>query len=60
MTGEQFGQTIVMITHNEEIAQMADRVIRIEDGTIKSGAAARKGETAKSGAAARKGGEHHA
>lgn len=30
----QFSQTIVMITHNEEIAQMADRVIRIEDGKV--------------------------
>lgn len=43
VTGERFGQTIVMITHNEEIAQMADRAIRIEDGKIKSGAAVRKG-----------------
>ena len=33
-TGARFGQTIVMITHNEEIAQMADRIIRIEDGRI--------------------------
>ena len=32
--GERFGQTIVMITHNEEIAQLADRIIRIEDGQI--------------------------
>ncbi len=32
--GEQFKQTIVMITHNEEIAQMADRIVRIEDGKI--------------------------
>lgn len=31
-TGERFGQTMVMITHNEEIAQMADRIVRIEDG----------------------------
>ncbi|MCA1293440.1 ABC transporter ATP-binding protein [Paenibacillus sp. alder61] len=31
---EQFGQTIVMITHNEDIAQTADRIIRIEDGKI--------------------------
>ncbi len=38
VTGEQFKQTIVMITHNEEIAQMADRVIRIEDGKIVGGA----------------------
>lgn len=37
VTGEKFGQTIVMITHNEEIAQLADRIIRIEDGKIKSG-----------------------
>ena len=29
VTGDQFGQTIVMITHNEEIAQTADRIIRI-------------------------------
>lgn len=34
ITSERFQQTIVMITHNEEIAQMADRVIRIEDGRI--------------------------
>lgn len=34
VTGERFGQTMVMITHNEEIAQMADRIIRIEDGRI--------------------------
>ncbi len=34
VTGERFGQTIVMITHNEEIAQMADRMVRIEDGRI--------------------------
>lgn len=34
--GQKFGQTIVMITHNEEIAQMADRIIRIEDGRILS------------------------
>ena len=56
VTGEQFGQTIVMITHNEEIAQMADRVIRIEDGTIKSGASSRKDGTIKSGASSRKDG----
>lgn len=37
VTGEKFGQTIVMITHNEEIAQMADRIIRIEDGRIAKG-----------------------
>lgn len=34
MTSKEFHQTIVMITHNPEIAQMADRVIRIEDGRI--------------------------
>lgn len=34
VTSEQFGQTMVMITHNEEIAQLADRIIRIEDGKI--------------------------
>ncbi len=34
VTGQKFGQTIVMITHNEEIAQMADRIVRIEDGRI--------------------------
>ena len=34
VTSQRFSQTIVMITHNEEIAQMADRVIHIEDGKI--------------------------
>ena len=34
ISGQKFSQTIVMITHNEEIAQMADRIIRIEDGRI--------------------------
>lgn len=33
----EFNQTILMITHNEEIAQMADRIIRIEDGKVVSG-----------------------
>ena len=37
MTGDQFHQTIVMLTHNEEIAQLADRILRIEDGRIVSG-----------------------
>ena len=37
ITSERFSQTIVMITHNEEIAQMADRIIRIEDGRIVGG-----------------------
>lgn len=36
MTSEKFYQTIVMITHNPEIAQKADRRIRIEDGRIQS------------------------
>lgn len=34
MTSQQFHQTIVMITHNNEIAQLADRIVRIEDGRI--------------------------
>ena len=34
ITGEKYSQTIVMITHNEEIAQLADRIVRIEDGKI--------------------------
>ena len=34
VTSQKFSQTIMMITHNEEIAQMADRIIRIEDGKI--------------------------
>ncbi len=37
VTSDQFHQTIVMITHNEEIAQLADRILRIEDGKIVSG-----------------------
>lgn len=36
-TGSKFHQTIVMITHNDEIAQIADRTIRIEDGRITEG-----------------------
>ena len=36
VSSQKFQQTIVMITHNEEIAQMADRIIRIEDGRIVS------------------------
>lgn len=36
-TGQRFGQTIVMITHNDEIAQMAERIIRLEDGKICGG-----------------------
>ena len=34
VTSQRFGQTMVMITHNEEIAQLADRVVRIEDGRV--------------------------
>ena len=34
ITSRRFNQTIVMITHNEQIAQMADSIIRIEDGKI--------------------------
>ena len=34
VTSERFSQTIVMITHNNEIAQLADRIVRIEDGKI--------------------------
>ena len=33
-TGQKFAQTMVMITHNEEIAQLADRIVHIEDGRI--------------------------
>ena len=36
VTSQKYAQTIVMITHNEEIAQMGDRIIRIEDGRIRS------------------------
>ncbi len=34
ISSEKFGQTILMITHNDEIAQLSDRIIRIEDGKI--------------------------
>ncbi|MCR5639155.1 MAG: ABC transporter ATP-binding protein [Lachnospiraceae bacterium] len=37
ITGKKYNQTIVMITHNEAIAQMADRIMRIEDGHIVMG-----------------------
>lgn len=37
VTSDRFGQTVVMITHNEEIAQLADQIVRIEDGRIKGG-----------------------
>ena len=42
VTGDKFGQTIVMITHNPELAQLADRIVRIEDGLVQG----RKGEEA--------------
>lgn len=34
MTSEEFHQTVVMITHNNEIAQLSHRIVRIEDGRI--------------------------
>ena len=34
VTSQKFAQTMVMITHNEEIAQLSDRIVRIEDGRI--------------------------
>lgn len=34
LTGEKFNQTIVMITHNQDIALLADRIVRLEDGRI--------------------------
>ena len=37
VTCERFHQTMVMITHNEEIAQLANRIIRIEDGKLVKG-----------------------
>lgn len=33
-TSREFNQTLVMITHNDAIAQLADRIVRIEDGKI--------------------------
>jgi len=36
-TSKDFNQTLVMITHNSEIAQLADRIVRIEDGRIAGG-----------------------
>ena len=43
MTGKEFHQTIVMITHNEAIAQLADRVIHLEDGRIVDDKAGERG-----------------
>ncbi len=37
VTGKRYRQTIIMITHNEEIAQLADRILRIEDGKLVKG-----------------------
>ena len=37
MTNREFNQTIIMITHNEEIAQQADRIIHLEDGRVVGG-----------------------
>lgn len=37
ISNEKFKQTIIMITHNEELAQSADRIVRIEDGKIVGG-----------------------
>lgn len=37
ITGRKYDQTVVMITHNEEIAQLADRIVRIEDGRLVKG-----------------------
>lgn len=44
VSSERFGQTVVMITHNEEIAQLADRIVRIEDGKITSDSRNKGGE----------------
>lgn len=43
VSSDRFKQTVVMITHNEEIAQLADRIVRIEDGKIKSGGRIKEG-----------------
>lgn len=34
LSAEKYGQTLVIITHNEEIAQLADRILVIEDGKV--------------------------
>ncbi len=36
ITSQRYGQTMVMITHNESIAQLSDRIIRIEDGKVQA------------------------
>ena len=37
ITSERFAQTVLMITHNEEIAQLSNRILRLEDGKIVGG-----------------------
>ena len=49
VSSEQLGQTVVMITHNEEIAQMAGRIIRLEDGRICGGGEVRAGDKVSGG-----------
>lgn len=61
VTAQKFHQTMVMITHNEEIAQMADRIIRIEDGhVIKDSGNAENRNAAKENEHATKESEHAA
>ena len=58
-SGERFGQTIVMITHNDEIAQMAGRIIRLEDGRI-YGQSEQSDRKQKSSQGSRRAGDFHA
>lgn len=58
-SGERFGQTIVMITHNDEIAQMAGRIIRLEDGRI-CGQSEQSDRKQKSSQGSRGAGDFHA
>lgn len=48
VTSQRYSQTTVMITHNEEIAQMADRIVRIEDGHIVGNASFSASSTSRS------------
>ena len=48
VTSQKYAQTTVMITHNEEIAQMADRIVRIEDGRIVGNASFSASSTSRS------------
>lgn len=48
VTSQKYAQTTVMITHNEEIAQMADRIVRIEDGHIVGNASLSASSTSRS------------